>query len=369
MSIAANRKAWLRALNQGSTFLGLAMIALVWLGLDFHLKAELATVQSDAIQNAGNLSRAFEEHLVRTLKDADHTLQIVRNAYARNPTTFNLLRWSNEEHALEGPTIQVAILGTDGLIQASTAGPQSTGVDVSDREHFRVHINAVEDNLFISKPLIGRATGKASIQLSRRISRPDGSFGGVILVSLDPSHFTHFYDSINIGRDGAIRVVGTDGIVRAVGSAKGVENAYLGASLAGSTLLKLSKSEPSGWYFTGSTRNDGIRRLIFYRAVDQLPLIVTVGLGEKETFGAVTAKENAYRLAAASITFMVLIVMALSIRDRMRLERTSKQLQLQARQDALTGLPNRLLFLERTRAGGCKGRKSRRSVHRSHARS
>jgi diguanylate cyclase (GGDEF)-like protein len=31
----------------------------------------------------------------------------------------------------------------------------------------------------------------------------------------------------------------------------------------------------------------------------------------------------------------------------MRLERTSKQLQLQARQDALTGLPNRLLFLER----------------------
>ena len=78
------------------------MIALVWLGLDFHLKAELATVQSDAIQNAANLSRAFEEHLVRTLKDTDHTLQIVRNAYARNPATFDLVRWSNEEHALEG---------------------------------------------------------------------------------------------------------------------------------------------------------------------------------------------------------------------------------------------------------------------------
>jgi diguanylate cyclase (GGDEF)-like protein len=347
VNTAADRKSWLRALNQGSTFLGLAMIALVWLGLDFHLKTELATVQSDAIQNAGNLSRAFEEHLVRTLKDADHALQIVRNSYARNLATFDLVRWSNEEHALEGPTIQIAIIGPDGLIQASTAGPQSTGVDVSDREHFRVHIDAVEDNLFISKPLIGRATGKASIQLSRRISRPDGSFGGVILVSLDPSHFTHFYDSINIGRDGAIRVVGTDGIVRAVGSANGVETEYLGASLAGSTLLKRSKREPSGWYFTSSTRNDGIRRLIFYRAVDQLPLIVTVGLGEKETFGAVTAKENAYRLAAAFITFMVLIVMALSIRDRMRLERTSKQLQLQARQDALTELPNRLLFLER----------------------
>ena len=347
VNIAADRKSWLRALNQGSTFLGLAMIALVWLGLDFHLKTELATVQSDVIQNAGNLSRAFEEHLVRTLKDADHTLQIVRNAYEKSPSTFDLLRWSNEEHALEGPTIQIAIVDPRGLIQASTAGPKATGVDVSDREHFRVHIDAAEDNLFISKPLIGRATGKSSIQLSRRIPLPDGSFGGVILVSLDPGHFTHFYDSINIGRDGAIRVVGTDGIVRAVGSAKGVETQYLGASLIGSTLLKRSQIEPSGWYFSGSTRNDGIRRLIFYRVVEQLPLIVTVGLGEKETFGGVTAKENTYRLAAGLITLLVLIVMALSIRDRMRLERTSKQLQLQARQDALTGLPNRLLFLER----------------------
>ena len=169
----------------------------------------------------------------------------------------------------------------------------------------------------------------------------------MILVSLDPSHFTHFYDSINIGHDGAIRVVGTDGVVRAVGSSRGTEIEYLGANLTSSTLLKRAKIEPSGWYFTASTRNDGIRRLIFYRVVEQLPLILTVGLGEKETFGAVTAKENTYGLAAGFITLLVLIVMALSVRDRMKLEHTSNQLQVQARQDTLTGLPNRLLFLER----------------------
>src|SRR5258708_35316759 len=95
------------------------MIALVWLGLDFHLKAELATVQSDAIQNAGNLSRAFEEHLVRTLKDTDHTLQIGRNAYARNPATFVRVRWSIEEHGLQGPTIHIATVDPNGLFQAS----------------------------------------------------------------------------------------------------------------------------------------------------------------------------------------------------------------------------------------------------------
>ena len=347
LSIAADHKSWLRALNQGSTYLGLAMIALVWLGLDFHLKAELATVQDDAIQNAGNLSRAFEEHLVRTLKDADHTLQIVRNAYERRPDTFDLTAWSKEEHALEEPTFQMVIIGPDGFMKATTEGLQPSPVDLSDREHFRVHINATDDNLFISKPLIGRVTEKTSIQLSRRIGNPDESFGGVILISLDPSHFTHFYESINIGSKGAIRVVGTDGIVRAVGGQKNIEANYLGANLNGSTLLNRSKTEPSGWYFSNSERSDGIRRLIFYRVVEGFPLIVTVGLGEKEAFRGVTAKERTYQWAAAFVTLLALIVMTLSLRDRMKLERTGKRLRVQARQDALTRLPNRLLFLER----------------------
>jgi diguanylate cyclase (GGDEF)-like protein len=347
LSIAADRNSWLRALNQGSTYLGLAMIALVWLGLNFHLKAELTTVQADAVQNTSNLSRAFEEHLVRTLKDADHTLQIVRNAYEKRPDTFDLAAWSKEEHALEGPTFQMVIIGPDGFMKATTEGLQQSPVDLSDREHFRVHINATDDNLFISKPLIGRVTGKPSIQLSRRIRNPDGSFGGVILISLDPGHFTRFYDSINVGLDGEIRVIGTDGIVRAVGSQNGIERKYLGTNLDGSTLLTRSKAEPSGWYFTGSTRNDGIRRLVFYRVVKGFPLIVAVGLGEKEMFEGVATKERTYQLAAAFVTLLVLIVMALSLRDRMKLERTGKQLRVQARQDALTGLPNRLLFLER----------------------
>ena len=187
LNVAADRNSWLRALNQGSTYLGLAMIALVWLGFNFHLKAELTTVQADAVQNASNLSRAFEAHLVRTLKDADHTLQIVRNAYEKRPDTFDLAAWSKEEHALEGPTFQMVIIDPDGFMKATTEGLQQSPVDLSDREHFRVHINATDDNLFISKPLIGRVTGKPSIQLSRRIRNPDGSFGGVILISLDPA--------------------------------------------------------------------------------------------------------------------------------------------------------------------------------------
>ena len=156
MSKSVRITQWLPVLNQGATYLGLAMIALVWLGFDFHMKAELATVQQDAIQHASNLSRAFEEHLVTTLSGLDHTLQVVRAAYERNPDRFDLIEWAKQEHALSDPAFQIVLIGPDGHMRATTAGSPPARLDLSDREHFRVHVDASDDNLFISKPLIGR---------------------------------------------------------------------------------------------------------------------------------------------------------------------------------------------------------------------
>jgi diguanylate cyclase (GGDEF)-like protein len=170
----------------------------------------------------------------------------------------------------------------------------------------------------------------------------------VVGVSLDPRHFSQFYDSINVGRDGTIRVVGTDGIVRALGRQGGTDTDYVGKSLSGSTLLTRARSEPAGWYYSPSGRSDQIQRLVFYRVVEGFPLIVAVGLGEQETFRGVLAKRNAYNLTAALVTVLILIVMSLSMRDRMQLERASGQLRVQnLRFDAaLNNMPQGLSMVD-----------------------
>jgi hypothetical protein len=90
--------------------------------------------------------------------------------------------------------------------------------------------------------VIGRTTQKWSIQLSRRIANEDGSFGGVIVASLDPSYLTRIYNAVNTGSAGHIRIIGTDGVVRAT---SGSTMSLLGRDLSGIDMFKRIRARPA----------------------------------------------------------------------------------------------------------------------------
>jgi hypothetical protein len=98
-----------------------------------------------------------------------------------------------------------------------------------------VHLGSGEDRLFISKPVIGRASGKWSVQFSRRFWNADQSFAGVVVASLDPEHFTKFYNKIDFGTLASISLIGSDGIVRSSGGS--ADGFALGQDLKGAPLL------------------------------------------------------------------------------------------------------------------------------------
>ncbi len=83
--------------------------------------------------------------------------------------------------------------------------------------------------------MIGRASGRWSIQVTRRFQNSDGSFGGVVVASLNPDHFTKFYDRIDFGSSVSISLIGSDGFVRSSGGSG--DGFALGQDLGGTKLF------------------------------------------------------------------------------------------------------------------------------------
>jgi diguanylate cyclase (GGDEF)-like protein len=322
-------KLYLRASKQVATCLAIAMIALLWGGIYFQLNFERATTLQSASQNASNLSRAFEENVIRSIKEIDNALFYLRNIYQKSEDKTEWSRASSEISGPTGLTLQFSVIGADGILKASNVGTQPPApIDLSYREHFKFHANSEGDELFIGKPLIGRVSQKWSVQVARRLRKSDGSFDGVMVASLDPEHLAHFYTAIDLGEDGAITLVGTDGVVRAQ---SGRYAPALGTSVTDTPLFQLHQNSRAGSY--AYIDIEGARVLVAYRAVKGFPLIVTISLAEREILARYWQNRRSYFAIGAGLTICILFAVGLSAWHRLRLDRASAALRVSEARD------------------------------------
>ncbi|HXP76182.1 MAG TPA: ATP-binding protein [Stellaceae bacterium] len=287
--------------HYSGALLGVCAVALLWAGISHLLSTDKGHAEQGAVQTTANLARAFEEHIIRSIREVDQTLLYVRESYAKDPAHFDLSLWSHNSQFLKDLGFQVAIIDKDGYLLETSLGPVSERLDLRDREHFRVHANSVRDELFISKPVFGRASNKWSIQLTRRITGSDGSFAGVVVVSLDPYYLERLYESVDLGAKGTVVLVGLDGIVRARAA---LGDTTIGQSLAGSMLFASYPKNEAGNFETTSPI-DGAERIYSYRGVKGFPLIVVVGLAKDEVLAGYDLRSMSYLEEGAALTVLL----------------------------------------------------------------
>jgi diguanylate cyclase (GGDEF)-like protein/PAS domain S-box-containing protein len=262
------------------------------------------TAENDLV----NLGRLSQEHAERTFYSADLALRMVQEQYQEHAGKINLKAMA--EQGLVDTRIfhQVGIIDAQGFLQLSNL-PFSGRIDLSDRDHFKAHLAPAGDALFISRPVLGRASGKWSIQLSRRITLKDGAFGGVIVASLDPRYFTRFYNDLHLGQDAVAALYRTDGWLMAR-KTKNLET-YEGNAASGPIFALVAQGEKAGT-LTRRSIIDGLERTYHFRKLPSYPLIVTIGFASGDIFAKheQTRSHMLWQLVGASFLLLLLAVIA-----------------------------------------------------------
>ena len=328
----------MKAALQPAMLLCLLLLPTLWVAVSLILLIERQRTQDTAIQQGSNLVRLFEENTTSMLRSVDRKLLLLRQEHEDNPDILNLARLAKHVTAPGDLNIRFAIVDQDGRAQAIDAvnGAAMTA-DFGDRDWFRQQRDAANDELGISKPVISRLTNKWSIVLSRRLRKADDSFAGVIATAVDPQLIAAFYKTVDVGETGSVILRDLDGVILASG---GIVSPVTGRQVMQPALRDALAKSPIGYYWGGGAV-DGINRLVAYRKSADPPVIMMVGLADKDIFASYDRVRSIVLSAAVIFTVLLAIAAIASIRHQHRLNLSSD-----ARRSAEKQLENAKAFLD-----------------------
>ena len=285
----------MRRLRNPVVIFGIVIVLLCWVGACLQVFVERTHAVRVAVERGDTAARLLEKDTISLLKGVDTIMLLLRQAYEDDRQHFDLIKLANKARLGSDISTEIFLIAPDGHLIEGTTGIPRDSVYLGDRLHFRAQVDAKQDDLFIGTPIIQRTTGRPTIQVSRRLRAPDGSFAGILSGQIDPHFVEQFSRTLKLGPGSDISVRGFDGVLRA---SYGFVEPPQQTTPAMTNALAQS---PEG-YFWGGGRIDGIRRLVNYRTVSGYPLVVTVGEAEVKIFETANRQALIYFGIALALT-------------------------------------------------------------------
>jgi signal transduction histidine kinase len=291
---------------------GLALVALLWAGVNVLLSKEYSDAIRSAIEQGESTARLLAKDTIRLFKQADAKLLVLRQAYERDPQHFDFNANAEPLGVISESTINLALINADGYLVARThlPLPSSGRVFVGDAEHFQAQIQPAADELYIALPLMLRSAGLHAVQVSRRLRQPDGSFGGIASATLDPDFVKQFAEAAGIKPGNTVSVRRKDGKVLA-------SFGYTITDAPQGALSDALVRAPSGHVLSYGLKSEAGRRLLTYQTLSELPLVITVGELESRILSGYYAHRNLYVTIAVALTLMVILFVGFGLQRQL----------------------------------------------------
>lgn len=260
---------------------------------------------------------------------------------------------------------RIFVLDTNGQTTALSRDEPLPKENFADRDYFKFQKNATDDVLYVSRPLQSRVDQDWVIVISRRLSKEDGSFAGVVAGSISLAYFQSLFMNLHANDDDVFAVLDSDGVLI---SRRPFSLPDIGKRLKQTGALSAVAQQQSGIY-TGFSSIDGVKRLYSVTRVPNIPLIVTYAMPETRIYTAwkqkaLTLSAMVLGLCAALTALGIILIREFRLRRRFEIKIAAAAVRLKAlsRIDQLTKLPNRRAFDERSTLEWRRGARERTSL-------
>jgi diguanylate cyclase (GGDEF)-like protein len=314
----------------------------------------LALVLADQAERTFEAVELVQESLVERLKtDGVKSPEQFRQRMTGLAAHEDML---NRIHGLPQLDALIAVDADGSLLNFSHFWPPPT-VTLADRDYFKALKTNTALTTYFGEPVTNRGTGTLTQHLARKVTGPEGQFLGLILGAVELAYFERLYESLSLGNDTSILVRRDDGRLLARFPTVDARNGPQFNPVEPFSDMRRSGQRSSLLQRTSSV--DGQERLMAFRLLQRYPLVVGT---TKTVWSALTEwrQQTSYLIGATVLLELMVLSLGLLMARHMRNQRTlseehagrlraeaDAQLGYMAQHDALTGLPNRLLFRTR----------------------
>ena len=251
-----------------------------WVGIDLYQSRERELLAAE--HASGTLAKLLEGHLEGAARRIDQHLSefvqhfqfAVADRAPRAEVEAELQRYLTrfpEVHSFR-------IADADGRYRYDVTGTLAD-VTIADRPFFTRLRDDPSAELVISPPLVSRVTNDVVIVFARRLQDRAGKFAGIVLGTLRADYFERYFSGLDVGRHGVIALWNRDLELFARWPQL---PEWRGKKLGDSSISAHLQSGQTAASFRRTAGLDGEARVFSFRAIEGLPLVVTVGLAERD---------------------------------------------------------------------------------------
>ena len=169
----------------------IAIVTLVWIVTVNIISSDHQKLRNAAMLEVSNLARSFAEQAEKNIAYIDQISLMLKYQWQRDGHSPDIA--DQYKNGMYLKLLSPATIDTSGTI-ISARSAIAMGMDMSDLPLFGIHQSSADKSLLINPicPRRGSLKNIPTIRFSRRMDKPDGSFGGIVLVSTADTYVTHF---------------------------------------------------------------------------------------------------------------------------------------------------------------------------------